>query len=154
KGNGPASVFLRKRSSMTTSLRSILVLLSVPGFIYCQTDTRGAILGHVTDASLAAVAGAKVAVRNTLTNVLTELTTDSSGYYEAPLMLAGTYSISVTATGFKTASHPDFDLPAGARLDLNIKLEVGAVSDSITVSGEPPLLNADNTSTGLVVDQQ
>jgi hypothetical protein len=139
---------------MTTSLRSILVLLSVPGFIYCQTDTRGAILGHVTDSSSAAVAGAKVAVRNTLTNVLTELTTDASGYYEAPLILAGTYNVSVTAPGFKTASHPDFDLPAGARLEVNIKLEVGAVSDSVTVSAAPPLLNADNTSTGLVVDSQ
>jgi hypothetical protein len=126
----------------------------MPVLVYCQTDTRGAILGHVTDATTAAVAGAKVTVRNTLTNVTTEIATDSAGYYEAPLILAGTYSVSVNAPGFKLSNHPDFDLPAGARLELNFKLEVGAVSDSVTVSAAPPLLNADNTSTGLVVDSQ
>jgi hypothetical protein len=130
------------------------VLLSVPGLLYCQTDTRGAVLGHVADASSAAVAGAKVTVKNTLTNALTPLTTDASGYYEAPLIVAGIYSVSVTANGFKTATHADFDLPAGARLEVNFRLEVGAVSESVTVSSEPPLLDADNTSTGLVVDKE
>jgi hypothetical protein len=100
----------------------------------------------VTDASGAAIAGAKVTVKNTLTNALTPLTTDASGYYEAPLIVAGTYSVAVTANGFKTATHPDFDLPAGARLKVNFRLEVGAVSESVTVSAEPPLLDADNTS--------
>ena len=137
---------------MKSSFPFILLLLLASGLLYSQGETRGAIFGHVSDPSSAVVAGARVTVRNTLTNVLTELTTNNSGYYEAPLIVAGTYQVTVTAAGFKKATHPDFDLPAGSRLEVDFKLELGTISDSVTVSGEPPLLNSDNASTGLVLD--
>ena len=79
-----------------------LILFALCGscLLQAQGDPRGAIFGHITDPTSAVVAGAKVIVKNTLTSVVTELTTNEQGYYEAPLLIAGTYQVSVTATGF------------------------------------------------------
>lgn len=136
-------------------MRTLCLALLIPmGLLHAQVESRGAIFGHVTDPMPAMIAGAKVRVTNTLTNVATELTTNAQGYYEAPLLLAGTYRVEVSAPGFRSAARPAFDLPAGSRMEVDFRLEIGAVSDTVTVNDAPPLLNTDNTSTGLVVDRR
>src|SRR3954468_20540480 len=79
-------------------------------------ETRSLIFGHVTDPSSAAVAGAKVSVKNIQTNVSTDLVTNDSGYYEAPLLVAGDYQVLVEAPGFRKSERPSFDLPIASRL--------------------------------------
>ena len=98
------------------------------------SPVRGWYFGHITDATSSAVARAAVVVRNTDTNVSTSVLTNDSGYYDAPLLVAGRYQVTVEAPGFKKAERPGFDLPVGARLEVNLKLEVGSVSDAVTVS--------------------
>ena len=65
-------------------------------------DTRGAIQGTVTDAQKAVIAGATVVVANTGTGTSTKLVTNAGGYYEAPLLLAGEYRVTVENAGFKS----------------------------------------------------
>lgn len=66
-------------------------------------ETRGSIVGTVTDAQAAVIPGAAVTVTNVGTNVSFRLTTNASGYYEALLLLPGSYAVSVEAPGFKKA---------------------------------------------------
>src|SRR5712692_8608350 len=130
----------------------VLSLLLLSGGMALSQETRGGIFGHVTDPSASAIAGAQVIVINTDTNVPTALKTNDAGYYEAPLLVAGAYRVTVEAPGFRKAEHPPFDLPVGARLEVNFKLEVGALSDTITVSGDAPLINSDTLTSGVSVD--
>jgi hypothetical protein len=125
------------------------ILLS--GSLARAQDTRGMIFGHVFDPSSAAVAGASVNVKNTGTNVSTDMKTNESGYYEAALLVAGNYQVTVQAASFKKSIREAFDLPVGARLQVDFKLELGAVSDTVTVSSEAPVLNSNTLSSGEVL---
>ena len=115
-------------------------------------ETRGMIFGHVHDATSSAITGAKVVVKNADTNVSTDVVTNTSGYYEAPLLVSGTYQVNVEAPGFKKAERSKFPLPIATRLEVDFKLEIGAVSDAITVSSDPPLIESDNLSSGWIVE--
>jgi hypothetical protein len=117
-------------------------------------ETRGMIFGHVLDPSGAAVAGAAVTVRNTGTNVLTELKTNEAGYYEAALLVAGNYQVSVESASFRKAVHDAFDLPVASRLQVDFRLELGAVTDAVTVVAEAPLLNSNTLSSGQVLNSR
>jgi hypothetical protein len=119
----------------------------VAGSLQAQ-DIRGTISGTVTDPRGAVVPGANVLVTNTGTNVATSLTTNLSGYYEAPLLLAGQYSITAEAPGFKKTVHSNVALSMSDTIRIDIRLEVGAVSDSITITSEAPILDTSTTTTG------
>jgi hypothetical protein len=129
----------------------LVVLCSLTSFATAQ-DTRGMILGHIYDATSAAVAGAKVAVKNIETNVVTELVANESGYYEAPLLLPGNYQVAVEASGFRRALREGIVLAAGAHLEADVRLELGKVSDDVTVSADVPQLNSDTLTSGLALD--
>lgn len=109
------------------------------------------IFGHVLDPSSATVAGASVTIRNTATNVSTDLKTNESGYYEAALLVAGAYQVAVESPGFKKSIHESFDLPVGSRLQVDFKLELGAATDAVTVTAEAPLLDSNTLSSGEVL---
>src|SRR5581483_4544246 len=111
-------------------------------------DIRGKISGTVTDPQATTVSDAVVVVTNTDTNVATTLATNSNGFYEAPLLPPGPYSVSVQAPGFKKAVRPNLVLAMTGSLRIDIQLEVGAVSDSITISAESPILDTSTVTTG------
>lgn len=108
---------------MQFAATALLVLCLAP--ILAAQDTRGNISGTVTDSQTAIVPGAAVAVVNTGTGAITRLTTNSSGYYEAPLLLPGTYSVKVEASGFKKLVRSGVILGLGEQLQINVQLEVG-----------------------------
>jgi hypothetical protein len=115
-------------------------------------ETRGLIFGTVTDHSAAAIAGAKVTVTNTETNVSQPYQTNATGYYEADLLIAGKYQVSVEATGFKQAIHRDIVLPIGTRIEVSVTLELGEISQEVTVSGGVDLVNADQLTSGQITE--
>ncbi len=117
-------------------------------------ETRGAIFGTVYDPSSAAIAGAKVTVKNMETNVVSELVSNDAGHYEAPLLVPGNYQVSVGTSGFKQAVRQGIVLSSGSRLELNFKLELGGVSDVVTVSAEAPLIDSDTLTSGKVVESK
>jgi hypothetical protein len=124
---------------------SYLVILA--GLSQAQ-DIRGKISGTVTDPQGASIAAALVEVTNTDTNVSASLTTNSSGFYEAPLLLPGPYKVTAVAPGFKKTLRPNLVLTLGGDLKIDMQLEVGAVGESVTVSGESPILDTSTVSTG------
>jgi hypothetical protein len=111
-------------------------------------DTRGKISGIVTDPQAAAVAGAAVMVTNTGTGMVTRLTTNATGYYEAPLLLPGQYSVGVEMSGFKRTVRSGLTLALRDELRIDIQLEVGGVTESVTITSEAPLLDTSTVSTG------
>src|SRR5690348_12275167 len=112
-------------------IRSLAAYLA---FMACATqaqDIRGTISGTVTDPQGNRILGAAVVVTNTDTNVPTTLTTNSSGFYEAPLLLPGPYQVTVEARGFKKTVRPNLVLTLGGQLKIDIQLEVGSLTESI-----------------------
>ena len=127
----------------------------VVSFVFCAAaqDTRSAIQGRVLDPQNSPVARAIVIVTNTDTNVSNSLTTNETGYYEANLLVAGNYQVSLEAPGFKRSIRSGIVLRIGTRTEIDIQLEIGAVSESISVNAATPLIDASGTvSAGRVMD--
>lgn len=117
------------------------------GALHAQ-DTRGKISGTVTDSQAAVIAGASVTVAHTDAGTTTRLTTNSSGYYEAQLLLPGNYSITVESPGFKKSVRSGMTLGLGEQLQINLQLEVGGATELVTVTGEAPMLDTSTVTTG------
>ena len=117
-------------------------------------EARGAIGGRVTDSTGGIVANAKVAVHNTQTNETRRLITNDTGYYEANFLEPSTYTVSVEAAGFKKLNRGGLTVNVGARLEINLTLEIGALAETVEVTAEAPLLETSSASGGRVLDQQ
>jgi hypothetical protein len=129
-------------------LSTALVLLGLIPCLVSAQDTRGNISGTVTDSQAAVIAGASVLVTNVDTGTVTRLTTNRSGYYEAPLLIPGGYSVTVEMTGFKKSVRTGINLALSEQLQINLQLEVGGTTESLTVSAEAPLLDTSTVSSG------
>jgi len=112
----------------------------------------GVISGTITDNSDAAIPAATVAITNTQTQVRTEVTTNSSGFYSVPNLLPGSYSVSASAAGFKTVVRSGITLTVGAEVSIDMELPVGAVTESITVKGEVPDIEQTHSSLDYTVN--
>src|SRR5437870_12405495 len=110
----------------------LLVFVFASAMGLCGQDTRGKISGTITDPQGAQIVGAAVTLTNADTNVSTPLTTNESGYYEAPLLIPGGYRVTVEAPGFKKTVRSNLVLTMREQIRVDIGLEVGAVSESIT----------------------
>ncbi len=112
-------------------------LLFAAGLSFGQQDA-GSIAGTVTDASGAAVPDASIAIDSTDRNVLLRtVSTDRDGNYSAPQLPVGTYSVTATAKGFKAAIRKDVVLNVSDALTISFRLEVGQVTESVTVEASP-----------------
>ena len=96
---------------------------------------RGVILGTVTDSSGAVLPGVKVAVRSLATNESREFTTDSQGSYQFTALLAGRYAVSASGAQFKTAQLPDVELRVNSQVRADIVMQLGVVSETVSVLG-------------------
>ena len=114
-------------------------------------ETRGAIFGRVLDPSGAPVADATVTLQNMEMNTSIQLRTNETGYYEAALLLPGEYLVSAEKEGFKRTLRSGIVLPVRTRVQVDLHLEIGAVSESISVTAEAPLLETDSVSSGRVL---
>ena len=126
-----------------------LVLISCSSILIAQVD-RGNIVGTVSDPSGANVEGAKVAIRNLATDQSVEVTTDTSGAYAANLLRIGTYSVTVERQGFKKAVEPNVEVGVNQVVRVNLRLQVGAVTESVEVTGAAPLLQTETSSLGTI----
>ena len=115
-------------------------------------EARGTILGRVTDPQGAVVPGASVVITNIETNSIHRLTTNETGYYEVPLLDGGKYTIAAELSGFKKVVRGPVELLVGSRLEINIELPVGNLTETISVTTEAPLLETTTASGGRVID--
>ena len=114
----------------------------------------GRIIGSVTDQSGGAMAGAVVTVTDNARGISRTLMTDSSGEYNAPNLIPGTYSVRAEVKGFKTAEHNGIVLEVNAELRVDLTLQPGEQSDKITVTGEVPLVETTNAELGGTLQAQ
>src|SRR5581483_1167771 len=114
----------------------------------------GTISGQITDPSGAAVANAEVRVTEQATGVSVTKTTAADGIYTVPLLKPGTYAVAVTASGFAPMTRRDLVLQIQQVLQQDFKLQVGNVQQEVTVTGGAPLVNAETSEVGNVINEQ
>jgi len=110
--------------------------------------TAGRILGTVTDQSGGAIAGATVVVTDVDRNVPRTLTTDQSGEYSAPNLLPGNYKVRAEAKGFKTFERSGVVLQVNGEIRVDLTMQPGEVSQTITVNEAVPLVETTNAELG------
>jgi hypothetical protein len=129
----------------------------VAGFASLPTgaqNSRGTILGHVTDSSGAALSGAKATVRNVSTNITNEYTTDASGDFVFVNLIPGSYQLTVSAQGFRTAEAAGLVVEVDHTLRQNFELVIGSVAEEVKVEASTQMLQTDNASLGTVISAQ
>ncbi|MBS1855699.1 MAG: TonB-dependent receptor [Acidobacteria bacterium] len=141
--------FDRRGYRLLSSLGALL-LLSFVSAVPAFTQT-GQITGQVTDQAGAIVPDAKITLTQTATGFKRELTTNGDGYYTAPALSPGTYSLSVNQTGFGTVTRNAIQLQVGQDLRLDIQLQVGTMNQTMQVQAEAALLDTETHSVGGVV---
>ncbi|MBY0502343.1 MAG: carboxypeptidase-like regulatory domain-containing protein [Bryobacteraceae bacterium] len=134
-------------------MRLVCFFLSVCALSYAQ-ETRSMMFGRVLDSQGASIAGAKVRVRNAETGVGISLTTNDTGYYEANLLLPGTYELIAENAGFKRLLRKGVTLPVSSRLEVDLTMEVGGGTETVSVTAEAPLLETNAVSSGRVIDNK
>lgn len=131
----------------------VCCLLSFSSATWAQ-EARGAITGRVLDPQGSTIPGAKVSVTNVATNETRRQESNATGYYEFNYLEPATYVINVEAAGFKKVRRADVGVSVGSRLDIDVTLEVGTVTETVEVKADIPLLETTNASGGRVLDQK
>ncbi len=119
----------------------IITVLLQGGCLLAQSEIGGATLnGVVTDPSNAVVAGAKVTVHRTESGLTRTMETTNAGLYRFGGLPAGNYDLTIEAPGFKTAVQKNVPLTVGAVVTVDAKLEVGGVTETVSVAEEVPVI--------------
>ncbi|MSV30584.1 MAG: carboxypeptidase regulatory-like domain-containing protein [Bryobacterales bacterium] len=132
-------------------MRFLAAFLALP--LLAQVDT-GAISGTVSDASGAVIPNVQVTVTHLDTNIKTALSTNASGFFAAPSLKVGRYTVGATAEGFRPEMRTSIDLHVQERLEINFTLQVGSSASEVTVTAAAPLLESETSSLGQVMEQK
>jgi len=139
------------------SLRAFLLVACLGAFITgANAQFRAGVQGTVVDSQGAAVSGAIVTLKNQETNISKQFTTDDNGVYSFTGLPPAQYTITVEMQGFKKKTLDNIAIAAEETRGVNVTLDIGAASESVTVNGDTvPLLNtADATISGTVTSDQ
>jgi len=133
--------------------------LCVALFLICSTLLFGqrdlsTIVGTVTDPSGGVVANAKVTITEVGTGQVYSLLTNESGEFLRPALKPSTYTVKVSAPGFRTAEQKDILLKAGERTGVDIALTVGDVGQTVEVNATAPLLQTESTQVGANINSK
>ncbi|HVE60113.1 MAG TPA: TonB-dependent receptor [Pyrinomonadaceae bacterium] len=132
---------------------TIAVILLFAANVLTQTFN-ATIVGKVTDGNGSIVAGAEVVITQTGTNRVQNTTTNDDGEYIVPQLPPGEYTIKITAANFKTAQSENVTLTTDTTSRVDITLEAGNISETITVNAEPAVVNTETTEKGEVIVQR
>ncbi len=127
---------------------ALCAMMSLPAF----GQTFGAINGTVTDASGSIVVGATVTVINPQTNFARNTISNESGNYNFPDLPPGTYNVKAEKEGFQSAARTALELQVQQTAQIDFKLPVGSVTETVEVTGGAPLLDTENAAEGTVIE--
>ncbi len=130
-----------------------LFALSLLSALPLAAQFSSAVQGTVLDPSSASVPNAKVTLRSARTGISSEAQTNTGGFYRFSALAPGDYEIKVETAGFRTAS-VNLTLTTGQTRDLNLSLEVQTAGDTISVTGEAPVLDTAESRQQLTMDQK
>jgi hypothetical protein len=136
---------------MTIRLFSVLLFISC--FAWSQ-ETRGTLLGRVSDPAGAVVPNVEVRATNTATGVIATARSNAAGNYTLPYLLPGAYTLQAELTGFKKFVREGIEIRVNDTVEVNIELTVGSMAESVEVRAETPLLSTAEASLGQVIDQR
>ncbi|MEK7405252.1 MAG: carboxypeptidase-like regulatory domain-containing protein [Acidobacteriota bacterium] len=117
-------------------------------------QSRGTILGTVMDSSGAAAPGAVMVITNVGTNATFRTESGAEGFYTAPGLPVGKYSVTAELAGFKKAVRAGVTLEVDQRARVDFTLELGAVTESVEVVGATPLVDTASATLGKVVENR
>jgi Carboxypeptidase regulatory-like domain len=142
------------RSRILASTFVLLIGVSrAVSFTYGQAVT-GSFTGHVYDPSGAPVPNATVVATNVLTGIATTRSSDSAGLYLITNLLPGTYSVAVEAKGFKRFVQENIVLRVDSKMNIDAQLELGEITQEVTVSAAPPMLQTEKADVNVVLPEQ
>jgi hypothetical protein len=131
------------------------LLLALAGAAFAQTDvTTSRISGTVKGGDGAPLPGVTIEAANQETGLKLTAVTDKDGFYRLLNLPTGTYTASATLEGFETSSRKDIRLLLGSTPSVNFTLEVGKVTENITVTAAVPLVEVTNTTVGTTVQTE
>jgi Carboxypeptidase regulatory-like domain len=141
---------------MTRSMAATFVcaLLFALGSRSAHAQATGSIAGVISDESGAVLPGVTIEVTNTATGQLRMAASGGDGYYAIPLLQPGRYDVMATLAGFKPMRRKGNTVTVGDTARVDLKLAVGGMEESVTVSGEPPLVETSHATLGITIDHQ
>jgi len=142
------------RKTVARALAIAIVILQVTVLVSAQASYTAQVRGVITDSSHAVVSGAKVTITNSGTNIPSETTTDSNGYFLFAALRPDSYSIRVEAAGFQAQEQKGVVLGVNQQTSLNFELQPAGATTTIEVTTAAPLLDTDNASIGTDVTNE
>ncbi len=138
---------------MTRNLAwTCLLSLTLAGALFGQTTAT--IVGTVTDSSGAVVPGAVISVTHAETGLKRQVRSNENGVYVAPALPVGSYTVAAEITGFKRTTVTGIVLEVNQEARVNLTLEVGQVTETVTVAGQSAILQTENAVVGQVIDNR
>jgi len=138
-------------STMCTFLVVIGVLVSST---FVHAEVTGSITGVVRDSSQAVVSGVRVQITNVQTNLSQESTSGSDGSFRVLALPAGTYNLTASATGFRKFTATNIDLKVNDQLRLDITLQVGSITENVSVEANALQVETESTQMGDVIESK
>src|SRR5499433_2643511 len=142
-------VINRRFAFRFVSVLSTIIMLVLP--LAAQVD-QAAISGTVTDSTGAAVQGAKIELLSPATGLHRETTTNTTGIYHLPALQIGNYKITVSKEGFKSVEFPNVELSVGQPRTIDVRLEVGALTNTVQVTASVETLNRSSAEVGGTIE--
>ncbi|MBC7925780.1 MAG: carboxypeptidase regulatory-like domain-containing protein, partial [Bryobacteraceae bacterium] len=131
----------------------LAALLVTAGLIYGQAVS-GTLLGTILDATGATVPGAKVLITEQNTGISRNSVTTSAGYFAFPDLQPGVYTVTVEQVGFKKTVRQNVEVLVNSTMRVDVQLQTGDVTETISVTAEAPLLQTDRSDTGRKIETQ
>jgi hypothetical protein len=128
----------------------VAMALALPSY----SQTFGGITGVVTDSSGSVIAGAAITITNPQTNFTRNTVSNEAGNYNFPNLPPGLYNVRAERQGFQTEVRNSIELQVQQTARIDFRLNVGAVTEEVTVTGGAPLLNTENATIGTVIEQK
>jgi hypothetical protein len=122
----------------------VVVLFVTLGPVVAHAQSTASISGVVKDADGSVLPGVSVTVRNDTSGATQEVTTDAEGRYQATALGAGSYTVSATLSGFKTATAKSISVAPGQPVSIPLMLEIGQLEETVWVTSSSELINTQN----------
>jgi hypothetical protein len=130
----------------------VLTLLLNAGLLYA--DVTGSIQGIVRDRSEGAIVGAQLTITNTQTNLKYQATTGPDGSYHVLALPAGTYTLTVTATGFRPFTETNIEVKVNDQMHIDVTMALGTTTETISVEANAVQVQTESTQLGDVIDSK
>jgi len=134
-----------------TRVALVVAVLLAPAAAFAQ-QTTGSVIGRVADEQGGAVPGVTVSASNSATGFVRSTISDSEGLYRLAALPVGEYDVVIELVGFTRVERNDLQVNVSQAIDLDVTLRVAQVAETVTVTGETPLISTSSSTLGQVVD--